>query len=93
MKNVKLMLAIVLCTFTGAAFAEEGRTNLLATSLGYDIIKQGEKLEKDPSDIKETDLMKFKYVCRNPEFQRDIRKNSKQFRETVSKLCDTITDL
>jgi hypothetical protein len=46
---------------------------LLVTTLGFDIIKQHEKMLKDPEDMKVTDMHKFKHVCSNPLFVRTYR--------------------
>lgn len=73
--------------------ANNTRTDLLTTTLGYDIIKQGEKLEADPSDIKETDLEKFKYVCNDASFKRDIKRNTEDFQDKVEVLCKLIVSL
>lgn len=90
----KLIIAIALTTLSfGTVAAQVDRTDLLTTTLGYDIIKQGEKLKTDPTDIKETDLMKFKYVCNNPKFKRDLNRNDDEFRTEVTDMCDTILSL
>ena len=82
----------ILCT-TSLYAAHNTRTDLLTTTLGYDIIKQGEKLESDPSDIKEADLSKFKYVCQDPTFERNLRLNTKAFQAKVNNLCRVIVSL
>lgn len=93
MKLLNIVIILLAGISYSTAFANEKRTDLLATTLGYDIIKQGEKLENDPNDIKETDLLKFKYVCRNGEFNRSIRKNDDIYRQRVDELCETIIGL
>lgn len=93
MKLIKIAIVLLATMTCSTAFAKEKRTDLLATTLGYDIIKQGEKLENDPNDIKETDLLKFKYVCRNGEFNRSIRKNDETYIQRVDELCETIIGL
>lgn len=83
---------LLLCTSSLLA-ANNPRTDLLTTTLGYDIIKQGEKLESDPADIKETDLAKFKYVCQDPTFGRNLKRNTKAFQTKVNGLCRLIVSL
>lgn len=69
------------------------RVDLLTTTLGYDIIKQGEKLEYAPSDIKETDLQKFRYVCQDPVFQRNLNRNTDEFQKEVEGVCGVLVSL
>ncbi len=90
MKKTKLIVAAMLfATLScGAQASTRSSTeNLLVTTLGYDIIKQGEKLTNDPTDIKETDLNKFKFVCADPVFKRGLMRTDIKFQKQINKMC------
>lgn len=69
------------------------RVDMLTTTLGFDIIKQSEKLTNDPYDIKETDLRKFAYVCADASFQRKLNANGEDFKKEVNDVCKIITSV
>lgn len=48
--------------------APTGYEKVTNTALAFDILKQKEKLDKDPDDIKQSDIYKFQYVCTNENF-------------------------
>lgn len=93
MKKYLYALVLGLIASTSVFASNNTRTDLLTTTLGYDIIKQGEKLENDPTDIKETDIDKFRYVCQEPSFKRNIKRNTKDFQEQVHKICGMVVSL
>lgn len=92
-----LSLIVILVTY-GASVSiakadDNKRLDMLTTTLGYDIIKQSEKLTNDPYDIKETDLRKFAYVCADASFQRKLNSNGDDFKTEVNDVCKIITSV
>lgn len=58
----------------------------------YDLIKQGEKLKKDPSDLKKADVMKFQYICESERYNTYLQRNHPATKRVqVGELC-TILD-
>ncbi|AGG58273.1 hypothetical protein VPDG_00112 [Vibrio phage henriette 12B8] len=98
-KTTTMILALFVTIFAYLLVPETAkadnnkRVDILTTTLGYDIIKQGEKLSNDPYDIKETDLRKFAYVCTNSSFIRKLKHNSKEFSDEVNGVCKIITSV
>ncbi len=90
---VLAILVMVVCALGVANAKGHKRIDMLTTTLGYDIIKQGEKLKTDPYDIKETDLRKFSYVCSDPSFKRKLKSNGKEFEKEVSDICEKIVSI
>ena len=97
LKEIILSLIVILVAYgsvTGIAKADGNkRVDMLATTLGYDIIKQSEELSNDPYDIKETDLRKFAYVCADASFQRKLNSNGDDFKTEVNDVCKIITSV
>ena len=56
----------------------------------FDLMKQGEKLAKDPADMKQTDLLKFQYYC-NSYFGEKFKLELEADRQIViTKLCKIV---
>ena len=95
-KFISLFLVSLVCVVgqTKALTIEEESKNLLVTTLGFDIIKQLEKLKYDKGDIKETDLYKFKIVCEDKTFLETHKTIlNEKFRNDVETGCDIILSL
>lgn len=87
-------MAITMSIPTQAANKHVHQDNLIVHSIGYDILKQKEKLIKDPTDIKEADLYKFKYICSDSYFNQILKSETKpKFRDGVIDTCETILKL
>lgn len=87
-----LLLTVSMPTYSANKHVHQD--NLLVHSIGYDILKQREKLIKDPTDIKEADLYKFKYICGDSYFNKILAAESKpKFQADVLDTCETILKL
>lgn len=60
----------------------------------YNILKQSEKLTKDPKDIKKYDLAKFQRVCTDKKFVKYVKEGpGEPFVTDVRNVCKQIADI
>jgi hypothetical protein len=97
-----LALATIAVSFLALTYAKEpckldhagSSPDLAVLNLGFDAIKQLEKLRYDKKDIKETDMYKFKIVCSQESFMHQVDSMMNQkFRSEVNQACDIILSL
>lgn len=70
----------------------EVRGNLYHNSM-YDILKQSEKLAKDPADIKKYDLAKFQRICTDKKFVDYVKRGpGEPFLTDIKNTCKRISD-
>lgn len=70
----------------------EVRDNVYHNSM-YNILKQSEKLAKDPGDIKKYDLAKFQRICTDKAFVEYVRKGpGEPFLTDIKNTCKQISD-
>lgn len=71
---------------------KEVRGNLYHNSM-YNILKQSEKLSKDPSDIKKYDLAKFQRICTDKSFVVYVKDGpGEPFLTDIKNTCKQISD-
>ncbi len=72
-------------------YAMESRHDFYYTQM-YDIMKQTEKLERDPTDIKKTDLDKLQRICSNEDFVDFVKSTpGEPFTALVGTSCTLIS--
>lgn len=72
---------------------EEVRGNFYHNTM-YDILKQSEKLRKDPEDIKQYDMAKFQRMCTDKKFVSYIKEGpGEPFLTDIKNTCKQIADI
>lgn len=97
-KFQRTMLGVSLGMTIGFAafftFASYNVSKDLYITQAYDLAKQAEKFKKDPSDLKATDIAKFKYLCSKPLFVKIVEKNANfGLSDTVKMMCSGLDSL
>lgn len=70
-----------------------GVTKPMYTYVEYDLIKQLEKLSKDPEDLKTSDINKFAYFCDKDSYFVDEYLPQSNNSRLLSIACDRVLDL
>lgn len=105
LKSIVNTLSVLILAF-GAAYSQIDRVVDSAVERFYmevnepffkyakhDLLKQLEKLQKDPEDIKRQDILKFTSLCDDSKFRQYINLQNSLVRRDLNIACEQVTEL
>ena len=90
---------LLIACFSALAFNYHNLLNIsnisdtVHTGIMHDTLKQGHKAEKDPDDVRPSDLNKHLIHCENYEFKMFLNRTTADHREDTVKACLLIKKL